>query len=62
MEYRIMVKMPGMTRYQAIMQDSEGFTLAPANKIYHSYFAHADAVRLCGRLEENGIKAKIIKG
>lgn len=60
--YRVFVKLEGKKRYQAIMQTEEGIAVAPAKKIYHSYFSKKDAESLAKEMrEESGLNTKVGK-
>lgn len=59
--FRVMVKMQGNGRFQAVQETEDGIAIAPGNKIYHSFFSRESAERLVRELTDAGIESKISK-
>lgn len=59
--FRVMVKMQGSKRYQAVEETEDGIAIAPSNVIYHSFFTKENAEKLVQELADAGIDSKISK-
>jgi len=63
MGYRVLVKLEGMKKYQAVVTEGGEVKVSDSsNKLYHSYFTEMNAIKLRDALIGAGIDAKIVKG
>lgn len=59
--YRVGVKMDGMKRYKAVVENNGGIAIAPSpNKLYHSFFTKENAEKLVKEMQEAGFDVKIL--